>query len=63
MISVTSQLWKHLSGIRTSLNCANILMALALSVWRVPAPSYLSRKSVEIRTRNGLRPERLAFLN
>lgn len=64
MVSVASQLpRKHPSGIRTSLNLRNMLMELALSACRVPGPLYLSRESVEIRTANGLSPERLAFLN
>ena len=60
MVSVTPQLWQHLSGIRTSLNCVNILRALALSFGRVPASLICPKKSVEIRTRNCLRCERLA---
>jgi len=45
------------------LNYANVLMALALRVRASAGQFHLFRKLVEIRTRNCLRPERLAFLN
>ena len=51
------------AGIRTSLNYANMLMALALRAWQVPASVISLGTSVEIRTRNGLSPKRLEFLN